>query len=368
MSPADGQKIGGQGSSSGANALTSYTIRLERKFPNAVVELKRRSEFSALVKLVTHLEEHPDTIHAAWAMIENGGLDANNTVDDEEQKPEWDSSYTRLGKLPKYWLGENLILMSKKELTPEDIKAIDRADGDALRRLHDMATFTTASTALPKDALNKVVCRRMLVSRAEQCGDLMVGWKAIALKGGTLDELAGGTHTIAWEEGKAKCLKHISGDTVEFDDSVNWNIKKAMIQDNLHHHTASLKQGMSEVLCYKCFPVGRGSNRFRNKKGDELKAIVAAEVRMLADDKDAGKPPALTPIKDSEGTTMSEMLTDNLATRRAQAAKKRAGPSGAMSKKRTVVTFASEAKAAASSAAPEGPVPKAPAQKLQKRS
>lgn len=53
-----------------------------------------------------------------------------------------------------------------------------------------------------------------LLSRAEQCGNLLVGWKAKALKNGTIDELAGGTHQIVWQGQVAKQLKHISGDVV----------------------------------------------------------------------------------------------------------------------------------------------------------
>lgn len=109
---------------------------------------------------------------------------------------------------------------------------------------------------------------------------------------------------------------------------------------------------MSEVSCWRCFPVGRGSNRFWNKKGHELKAIAQAEARMLSDEVEAGKEVKLATVRD-DGVSMAEMLEENLVGRRAQAAKKRvAAPSGPKMKKRTSLAGVAEPKAATPAAPP----------------
>lgn len=268
----------------------------------------------------------------------------------------WDDSYSKLQKIPKYFLMESLRKMSQGDLTVELLAKIDKRDPDSIREIHDFATFTTGSMSLPRPALVKTVCQNMFLHRAAAAGNLLHGWTERAVKpDGTIDWAAGGAYTVEFDaNGQATRLTHVGGDIYEFQASDGIITKGlACFSDVMRHHSAELRLGKCRIVCHELFPKGAGGNKMWNHKGLEL-AKLASD---LADNIVQTVPPPLPAIEDdpaahvaivpytreaespaaSKRQAAADSLASNAKERRQETAKKRARPQGDIAGRKKIV-------------------------------
>lgn len=123
------------------------------------------------------------------------------------------------GKIPKYWMGEWCVRVSKS-LTPDDIKSMDKVNPNAIRNLCFYFTALDPNTALPKKALEKTICGRVCTARAIEVGHRFVHWKSVALRADyTVDWGKGGAYSIDTKRPIAT-IKHVTGEEVDFPQAL----------------------------------------------------------------------------------------------------------------------------------------------------
>jgi hypothetical protein len=81
---------------------------------------------------------------------------------------QWDDSYARLYKLPKYWLANLICKFS--DLSSEDMDLMDSCDHGAVRQVFEFFMQVKSNDQLPRPMLDKAVCAETLVERAKQVG------------------------------------------------------------------------------------------------------------------------------------------------------------------------------------------------------
>lgn len=321
----------------------SYTIKRPAKHSDPAEHMRRQTVFNAIVNVVQYLMDNQDQALMTLASLRQGQL-KGSVEEPEEAKLFWDDSYSKLQKIPKYFLMENLRQMSGGELTIPMLTKADKRDADAIRDLHDFGTYTSGGMLLPRAALEKSVCREMFLRRHEQGGSLLRGFakKAIAADGTIRWEIAGAYMFTFNEAGKAETLRRASGVTHTLTDEDGiFRRGSVSITDIAKHHSAEIRVGRSHLACWELFTKGDGPNRMFNEKGKELTAL-AEEIVAQRDAPDRGLPSGsastqarVSAAQDSAYEAIGK-LEKNVKERRAAAARKRK-PQGEIASRKKVI-------------------------------
>lgn len=338
----------------------TFTLKRPPRHPDAAEHLRRQTTFNAIVGTVEFMQKHEEQALQIWSAVRSGQV-RSTPIESEEEKLAWDDSCAKLQTIPKYFLMDNLRVMSKSELIIDLLAKMGKRDPDVMRDIHDFATFTSGSMSLPRPALVKSVCNQMFLERAAAAGNLLHGWAARAVQpDGSVNWQVGGAYTLAFApSGLATHLHHIGGDSYEFQESDGAIMKSiASFTDIMRHHTAELRLGRCRLVCYDLFPKGLGGNKLWNHKGTELNNLAAdIAVRSMGGPSAALQMPALTdgavddesaivpfvaeappsPDGGKKREAAAESLANNAKERRQEAAKKRAKPSGDMAGRKKVV-------------------------------
>lgn len=138
------------------------------------------------------------------------------------QDERWNPTYMTLDRLGKSWCGAWLLEMQAAN-TPKNsgkiseymLNTLEKFSNQAIKMVFYFATATTESTYLPREALCKRVCARMLTARAALCGNRLPRIVQSVLPSGDIDWLRAGCYHITWgDEGFATEIQHCSGTTV----------------------------------------------------------------------------------------------------------------------------------------------------------
>lgn len=340
----------GQSSLSGASPMpglgcmefteNSYTIRRPARHGDAAEEIRRQICFSALVAIVQHLQANEDKILGTWATLSQGQVRTSALQDSEVTKTSWDDSYAKLQKIPKYWLMENISIMSKKKLTIDFLGRVDKKDPTAIRDIHDFGTWTRGQWTLPRSAIVKAVCREMFLQRHTEGGSLLADWaenEEYFTEDYTVDWAKHGAYRLEFDDsGIAVRMTHASGGqpyAFTAEDG-QWKKGSVAVLSAMHHHTAQLKQGNSVFTCADAFPRGSGGNRMWNTKGAELlklaNDIAAAHAAAAASAASSSSAGPMLCIADRDAQSAADQVAQNERDRRTEAARQRrpTGPSG----------------------------------------
>ena len=100
-------------------------------------------------------------------------LDSKNlTTKGSNTHDQWDDSYARLYKLPKYWLANLICKFS--DLSSEDMDIMDSHEYDAVRHVSEFFMQVKMGDQMPRPMLDKGICAETLVERAKQVGSRLV--------------------------------------------------------------------------------------------------------------------------------------------------------------------------------------------------
>lgn len=170
------------------------------------------------IKLLNIFAQEPATILDTLNTVQMGMCVGGASPSKDGDR--WPATYTKIGRLPKYWKAAFLSDISRGEMPKELLSKVDAKDEQAIDMMFSMFTQTVPEVYLPRLCLVKATCKRFFEERVKECGNRMVGWAKKAIRpDGTIDWVAGSPYQLQWEtaepDARALRVKHISGDLAD---------------------------------------------------------------------------------------------------------------------------------------------------------
>lgn len=170
------------------------------------------------IKLLSIFANDPSKILDALNTVQMGMCVGTNSQTKDCDR--WPSTYTKVGRLPKYWKAALIADASGGEMSKELLSKVDSKDEQAIEMMFSLFTQTILEVYLPRLCLVKATCKRFFEARHKDCGSRMRGWAKKAIRDdGTIDWVAGCPYQLLWatgaEDAKATQVEHISGDIAD---------------------------------------------------------------------------------------------------------------------------------------------------------
>lgn len=155
-------------------------------------DVRRDNVHKSKLKLLAFLEKNDTLAEPALNMLLTGKCATKEKLMVRESLFFEPESTKPFGRIPKYWMGERIVRVSNGNITPLDIKGMDKTNPAAVKQTFFYFTGLDQNTALPKKALEKSIADQVCTARAVQVGSRWQGWKGRALRA---------DYTIDWRAG-----------------------------------------------------------------------------------------------------------------------------------------------------------------------
>lgn len=254
--------------------LTPFAKRLPKpqRTGSLQSDCTKSIEHAAIQKIISLLQDHP-----SHALMTLASLQSNLATNDSTTDDCWGSNVKALGKLPVHWVSQWLVDASQGELRQCDMEKMVEHDSQAAFTLFHFATQTKPGHKLPVECLDKKVCSKVFFERAKVLGKRLVSWKEKALThDGSIKWGDGGCYKLTFEDGKAKTITHVSGDSAKIPSHVTIT-KDFILMNNFSDSTACLELAPATYTCKDFFLPEQGPNKH------ELSHMQAPELKSLAE-------------------------------------------------------------------------------------
>lgn len=175
----------------------------------------------------------------------------------EESQGRWHKTYMVLEKLSKEWVAEWLAVLSQEgdfPLTVSLLNRIDMQNSEHIKIIFHFVTFTSASTKLPREMLDKQVCGLALKRRAAELGDRISLVAVATASNGVIDFLKLGVYKLGFDDdGNATSITHIQGQVATIPEHIRID-KTFELIGNEHDLTAEVKKGPARFFLHDFFP------------------------------------------------------------------------------------------------------------------
>jgi hypothetical protein len=213
------------------------------------------------------------------------GRKAQQSKASELKSGRWHETYCYLEKLSKDWCAEFLVMIAKNENTHLDsslLNAIDHHDLTNLKKIFHLVTFTTPSTKLPRECLDKAVCSMVFQVRCKEVGDRVKLLGTAVSSTGIVDWKKLGVYSLTFND-KNLCVSitHISGTTATLPDHIIIDTSYTLLSND-NDMTAMVKKGVAEYkLCELFDPAGQPWTMALDKKASQLRKLAVDEAIKL---------------------------------------------------------------------------------------
>lgn len=179
----------------------------------------------------------------------------------------WPHTYTKVGRLPKYWKAALHTEVSQGQLSQEVLNKVDAKDEAAIEMIFGLVTQTSADVFLPRICLVKATCKRFFQDRISDLGKRQMGWAKKAIRNDfTIDWQAGCAYALKWESSepnaKATGVAYINGDAAEIPTYLNVTKKFHMEQPHKDMEARLVNGAFGFNLADLFKPAGNGPRKF----------------------------------------------------------------------------------------------------------
>lgn len=194
---------------------------------------------SSLECILEECEKDPNlTIHLAQTAKQKSIMVSTPTETDR-----W-PGYTRMRRIPKYWLANYLVSISNSKITAADLNRLEERDGKALNTIFYFCHQMSDTTEIPPQCLNKELMAMVLRRRHEALGsrfDRILSRNDVwDIAAGTFEESNLNSFDIIVQKSKAVVVVHCSGMRSSMPAGVSIS-KDFEIHDHLVDMRATLK-------------------------------------------------------------------------------------------------------------------------------
>ena len=264
----------------------------------------------------------------------------------EIQSGRWHVTYCYLEKLSKDWCAEFLTMLAgntNPSVNMTLLNTIDSHDMQAIKRIFYFVSFTTPSTKLPRECLDKAVCSMTLQRRCQEVGSRIQVVGEAASSMGIVDWKKLGVYKLTFND-SSRCVSvtHVSGTTTSIPEHILIDTTYTLLHNELDMQ-ATVKKGVAEYKLCEPFDInGLPWTLALDKKASHLKALAIEQAAALEVQKKA--------MQSSVVTGLSKPLQD-AAQKRKQAIMEKARQSRAANPPKTRRTEISLQPGAASESA-----------------
>lgn len=253
---------------------------------------------TSLRGLLDMFEENPNlAIHLHTQALSNSAMHENKS----ESGP-W-PNYPRFKRIPKYWIANYLVALSKGKLTNEVVNMMEEKDHMAVKTIFYWCHQIGDNTEIPQQMQSKEVMSAALSMRAEALGNrlnhILQSPDILNLETGEFREQNLNSYTVVAKNGKVSAVVHISGLVAEVLVQVTGDFEVAHHLDDMR---AILRYGVCEMKLHQLFTVGAGPwVTAESKQSKQSLAALSADIEEKRAAAASQGPPTLA-VEDKQDT------------------------------------------------------------------
>lgn len=198
----------------------------------------------------------------------------------------WNSTYMKIGRIPKYWKAEWLVTHYASDgLDAQTLARVDEKDSGAVGYIFDFATATHAHMHLPRPMLRKKLCNIAFKGRADSVNRITKEWVENAIAAdGSVNWQAHGVFRFKKCEDETVDLIHVSGSTVKWDTAIDIFAKNIQLELNVWDSASKITVGKQDLPLCRLFEkkVGPNTDELMNPRGSFFNAFAEKLAEELA--------------------------------------------------------------------------------------